>query len=94
MRGRWWGASGRQVPEIALEGDPAVPVEEALVLDSPHDPADVHAAFEAGTPIVVRASTPEDVRAALARPEVASVLVPADREDLLTLDLTELTYGA
>jgi hypothetical protein len=94
MRGRWWGASGRQVPEIALEGDPAVPVEEALVLDSPHDPADVHAAFEAGTPIVVRASTPEDVRAALARPEVASVIVPADREDLLTLDLTELTYGA
>jgi hypothetical protein len=33
------------------------------------------------------------VKAALARPEVASVLVPADRHDLLSLDLTELTYG-
>ncbi len=94
MRERWWGASGRQVPELAFEGDPAVPVEEALVVDSPHTSADLHAAFEAGTPVVVRASTPEDVRAALARPEVASVLVPAGREDLLALDLTELTYGA
>ena len=94
MRGRWWGASGRQVPEIAMEGDPAVPVEEALVVDSPDDSAELHAAFAAGTPVVVRAATPEDVRAALARPEVASVLVPADRDDLLALDLTELTYGA
>ena len=94
MRERWWGASGRQVPELAVEGDPAVPVEEVLVVDSPHDPTELHAAFAAGTPVVVRASTPEDVRAALARPEVASVLVPAGREDLLTLDLTELTYGA
>ena len=93
MRERWWGASGRRVPELALEGDPAVPVEEALVLDSA-DAEGVEAAFEGGTPVVVRASTPEDVHAALARPEVASVLVPADREDLLALDFTELTYGA
>ena len=55
MRERWWGATGRQVPELAVEGDPAVPVEEALVVDSSHDPADIHAAFEAGTPVVVRA---------------------------------------
>jgi hypothetical protein len=94
MRERWWGSSGRQVPELAMEGDPAIPVEEALVVDSPHDPAELHAAFDAGTPVVVRAATAEDVRAALARPEVASVLVPADRDDLLALDLTELTYGA
>jgi hypothetical protein len=94
MRERWWGATGRQVPELAVEGDPAVPVEEALVVGSPHDPEELHAAFAAGRPIVVRAATPEDVRAALARPEVASVLVPAGREDLLALDLTELTYGA
>ena len=93
MRERWWGATGRQVPELAVEGDPAVPVEEALVLDSPHDPEELHAAFEAGTPIVVRAASPEDVRNALARPEVACVLVPDDRRDLLELDLTELTYG-
>jgi hypothetical protein len=77
-----------------MEGDPAVPVEEALVVGSPHDPEELHAAFAAGTPVVVRAATAEDVRAALARPEVASVLVPADRPDLLALDLTELTYGA
>ncbi len=33
------------------------------------------------------------MKAALARPEVSCVLVPADRRDLLELDLTELTYG-
>ena len=32
-------------------------------------------AFAAGTPVVVRASTPEQIKTALARPEVASVLV-------------------
>lgn len=93
MRMRWWGASGRQVPELAAEGDPALPVEEALVVGSSHDPGELHAAFEAGTPIVVRAASAEEVRDALARPEVACVLVPADRHDLLDLDLTELTYG-
>jgi hypothetical protein len=41
----------------------------------------------------VRASSPEEVRAALARPEVAAVLVPEHRRELLELDLTELTYG-
>jgi hypothetical protein len=48
MRARWWGASGRQVPELAVEGDPAVPVEEALVVDSPHDPDEIHAAAWVG----------------------------------------------
>jgi hypothetical protein len=43
--------------------------------------------------VVVRARTPEQVKAALARPEVACALVPPDRRDLLELDLTELTYG-
>jgi hypothetical protein len=40
---------------------------------------------------VIRASTPAEIKAALARPEVACALVtdPA----LLELDLTELTYG-
>ena len=33
------------------------------------------------------------MKAALAHPEVASVLVPAERRDLLELNLTELTYG-
>jgi hypothetical protein len=93
MRERWFGATGRRVPEIALEGDPAVPVEEALVLD---DVADAHAleeAHRAGRPVVVRAASAEAVRQALARPEVCSVVVPADRAELLELDLRRLTYG-
>jgi predicted secreted protein len=91
LRERWFGASGRRVPELAAEG--SVDVSEALVLDDVADEARLREAFEAGTPVVVRASSPEQVKAALARPEVACVLVPAGREDLLALDLTELTYG-
>jgi len=93
MRERWWGGTGRRVPELAAEGDPAVPVEEALVLDDAADLQAIAAAFAVGRPVVVRASSPEEVRVALARPEVAAVLVPEDRPELLELDLTELTYG-
>ena len=93
MRERWWGRSGRRVPELAMEGDPAVPVEEALVVESVDDLQPIAEAFEAGRPVVVRAASPEAVRAALARPEVAAVVVPEQRRDLLELDLTELTYG-
>jgi RNase P/RNase MRP subunit p30 len=93
MRERWWGRSGRRVPELAMEGDPAVPAEEALVVESVDDLRPIAEAFEAGRPVVVRASSPEAVRTALARPEVAAVLVPEQRRDLLELDLTELTYG-
>ena len=93
MRERWWGASGRRVPELAVEGDPAVPTEEALVLDGVGDLGPIAEAFEAGRPVVVHASSAEAVREALARPEVAVVLVPEKRRDLLELDLTELTYG-
>ena len=89
MRERWYGATGRRVPELALEG--ALDVEGALVLDDVADVARLRAAHADGTPVVVRAGTPEAIRAALARPEVASVLVPT--EELLALDLTELTYG-
>ena len=93
MRDRWWGASGRQVPELVAEGDPALPLNEALVLEDVDDVEPLRAAFEAGRPVVVRAASPEQVKAALSRPEVASVVVPPDRRDLLELDLTELTYG-
>jgi hypothetical protein len=93
MRERWFGATGRRVPEIAVEGDPAVPLDEALVLDGVADADRLREAHEQGTPVVVRAASADDVRRALARPEVASVLVPADRPDLLELDLTALTYG-
>jgi hypothetical protein len=77
------------VPELALEG--SLDLEGALVLDDVADQAPLREAHEHGTPVVVRASTPEAVKAALARPEVASVLVPT--EELLNLDLTTLTYG-
>jgi RNase P/RNase MRP subunit p30 len=93
MRERWWGASGRRVPELAVEGDPAVPAEEALVLDGVDDLQPIAKAFEEGRPVVVRAGSAQAVRAALARPEVAAVLVPTEQRDLLELDLTELTYG-
>ncbi|HLY86208.1 MAG TPA: hypothetical protein VKO84_06840 [Gaiellaceae bacterium] len=93
MRERWWGGSGRRVPELAVEGDPAVPADEALVLDDVADLRSIAGAFDAGRPVVVRAASPQEVRAALARPEVAAVLVPKDRSYLLELDLTELTYG-
>ena len=88
MRERWFGATGRRVPEIAVEGDPAVPVGEALVLDSVDDEAALREAHDAGQPVVVRVVDEEGVRRALARPEVASVLVPPDRNELLELDLT------
>ncbi len=91
MRERWFGATGRLVPEIAVEGE--LDVGDALVLDDVSDTEQLHDAHEAGRPIAVRASTPEAVKAALSHPEVATALVPPDRRDLLELDLRELTYG-
>ena len=91
MRERWFGATGRRVPELAAEGE--LDLQDALVLDDAVDVERMRKAFEGGTPVVVRASSAEAVKAALARPEVACVVVPADRQDLLDLDLTELTYG-
>jgi hypothetical protein len=91
MRERWFGASGRRVPELAAEG--SLDVSEALVLDDAHDETRLREAVDKGTPVVVRADSADEIKAALARPEVACVLVPADRDDLLALDLTELTYG-
>ena len=93
IRQRWFGATGKRVPELAVEGDADVPVDQALVLEDVSDEERLHAEYEQGTPIVVRAGTAEEVRRALARPEVASVLVPESARELLDLDLTELTYG-
>ena len=90
MRERWFGATGRRVPELAAEGE--FDLDDALVLDELDD-AQLRDAFDAGRPVVVRAESAEQIKAALARPEVASVIVPRDREELLSLDLTELTYG-
>jgi hypothetical protein len=91
VRERWFGASGRKVPEIVVEGE--LELDDALVLDDVFDTAALEAAHAEGRPVVVRAGTPEQVQVALSRPEVACALVPADRRDLLDLDLTELTYG-
>jgi len=41
----------------------------------------------------VRARSANEIKAALSHPEVAAVLVPADRRELLDVDLRELTYG-
>ena len=88
MRERWFGATGRRVPEIAVEGE--IDLGDALVLDAVDDGA-LASAHAQGRPVAVRARTPEEVKAALARPEVAVALV-TDRA-LVDLDLTELTYG-
>ncbi len=91
MRERWWGATGRRVPEIALERD--LPLDEALVLDDVGDLTRLQEAHDSGVPVVVRADSKDAVVRALARPEVASVVVPDASPELLELDLTKLTYG-
>ncbi len=91
MRERWFGATGRRVPEIAVEGE--LDLDDALVLDDVSDEAALKQAHESGRPVVVRASAAEAVKQALARPEVAVVVVPESKRELLALDLTELTYG-
>jgi hypothetical protein len=89
MRERWFGATGRKVPAIALEG--MIDVEGALVLDDVSDLEAIRAAHDAGTPVVVRASTAAEVHAALSVGAVACALV--QDESLLSLDLAEMTYG-
>ena len=91
MRERWFGATGRRVPESAVEGE--LELGDALVLDDVSDEAALRSAHEQGKAVVVRADSAEAVKTALARPEVAAVLVPPDRQELVGLDLTELTYG-
>jgi hypothetical protein len=88
VRERWFGATGRRVPEISLEGE--LDLGDALVLDALDDAA-LREAHEQGRPVAVRAQTADEVKAVLARPEVATAIVtdPALRD----VDLTELTYG-
>ena len=91
MRERWLGATGRKVPEIAVESELDLP-PEALVLDEV-DVEAVQRAHREGRPVAVRADTAQNIKSALARPEVSCVLVPAAHRELLDLDLRELTYG-
>jgi hypothetical protein len=89
MRERWFGSTGRKIPEIVLEG--TTDLEGALVVDDLSDLEAIQAAHERGTPVVVRAATADAVLVALSRGEVACALV--QDEALLALDLGELTYG-
>jgi hypothetical protein len=89
MRERWFGATGRKVPQIALAG--TVDLEGALMLDDVSDLEAIRTAHEEGTPIAVRASTAEEVHAALSLGEVACAVV--EDEELLEIDLAHLTYG-
>ena len=91
MRERWFGATGKRVPEIAVEGE--LDLDDALVLDDVSDTERLREAHQAGQPIVVRTHSADEIKAALAHPEVAAALVPADRRELLEVDLRELTYG-
>jgi hypothetical protein len=93
VRERWFGATGRRVPEIAVEGEDDIPLDDALVLDGVEDVRGLEEAHAQGVPVVVRATTAEAVGAALARPEVACVLVPGDQRDLRDLDFRRLKYG-
>ncbi|HET8608003.1 MAG TPA: hypothetical protein VFL66_13370 [Gaiellaceae bacterium] len=89
MRQRWWGASGRRVPEITVVGE--LDLGDALVLDSVDDVEALRRAHEEGRPVAVRADDVDALKRALARPEVATVVVP--RPELRDVDLTEITYG-
>jgi hypothetical protein len=90
MRERWLGATGRRVPEIAVEGEVELPADVLWLEQADADA--VHEAHDAGRPVAAHADTPDGVKKALARPEVACVVVPQDCRDLLELDLTALTY--
>ena len=89
VRERWFGATGRKVPEVAVEG--SIDITGALELDSVDDPEALRIAHAAGRPVVVHAADLTQVTRALARPEVACVLVTDPL--LLDVDLAEVTYG-
>jgi hypothetical protein len=89
LRTRWFGATRKQVPQLAVEGEIEFPAEPLVVEEL--DDAQLRRAHEEGTPVVVRADSEEKVLEALARPEVACVLVPDAR--LLEIDLVKATYG-
>ncbi len=94
MRERWFGATGLQVPEIAVEGEGELPPGDVLVLEDVSDVGRLQEAHAKGVPVVVRATSAEAVEEALGRPEVACVLVPPDKRDLVDLDFRRLKYGA
>jgi hypothetical protein len=93
VRQRWFGATGVQVPEITVEGEDDLPPGNPLIVDDVSDVERLQEAHAQGVPVVVRAASAEAVQAALERPEVACVLVPPDKRELLGLDFRRLKYG-
>jgi hypothetical protein len=91
MRKRWLGSTGRRIDEIVVDGEVELP-DDTLVLDELDERA-LQEAFDRGRPVLVRADTAAEVRAALARPEVSCVVIQAKRRELLELDFRTLTYG-
>ena len=92
MRERWFGATGRRVPEIALEGE--LDLEGALVLDDVSDDErlrEAHAAGHAGRRPRGHARSGQGGARASRRSRACSSR--RERADLLELDLTALTYG-
>ena len=89
MRERWFGATGRKVPEIALEG--TVDLEGALVLDDVSDLAAIHNAHHAGTPGRRSCVDRRGGARRVSLGPVACVIVTDGK--LLQLDLAEMTYG-
>jgi hypothetical protein len=87
LRERWFGATGRRVPQLTVEGE--LDLDSALVLDE-LDLEQIGQAWDEGRPVVVRADSEEAVLEALRRPEVSSVIVPPH---LVDLDVVKLTYG-
>ena len=88
-RERWFGRTGRKVPELALVG--TIDLTGALELDDVNAVEVLRSAHADGTPVVVHADSIEGITAALSRPEVSCVLVEDER--LLGVDLADLTYG-
>jgi hypothetical protein len=93
VRERWFGATGRRVPEVSIEGEDEIALDDALVLDSVADVSRLQEAHAQGVPVVVRAASADEVRAALERPEVACVLVSPEQRELTELDFRRLKYG-
>jgi hypothetical protein len=91
VRERWFGATGRRVREICVEGE--LDLDDALVLENVKDDDALRAAHAAGRPVVIRTNNATDIKKALKRPEVSCAMIPASRRELLDLDLRDLTYG-
>ena len=92
VRERWFGSTGRRVPEIAVDGE--LDVEGALVLDGVGDAEALRAAHEAGQPVVRAGREPRGgARGAGPARGVVGARPGRPARSCWSLDLTDLTYG-